>query len=79
MYVDAAHRRSGLAAQLVTAVIDKARAEGAKLLQLSVTIGNTSAQSLYRRLGFTPYGVELRALQIDGRFYDEELMMLDLD
>jgi RimJ/RimL family protein N-acetyltransferase len=79
MYVDTAHRHSGLAAQLVTTVIDNARTAGAWVLQLSVTIGNTPAQRLYRRLGFTPYGVERRALRIDGRFYDEELMALDLD
>jgi ribosomal protein S18 acetylase RimI-like enzyme len=79
MYVDAAHRRSGLAEQLVEAVISGARGAGAVLLHLSVTVGNASAQRLYRRMGFTAYGVERRSLLVDGRYLDEELMALDLD
>ena len=39
MYVDAAHRRSGLAQQLVEAVIAGAREAGRVVLQLSVTSG----------------------------------------
>jgi RimJ/RimL family protein N-acetyltransferase len=47
-------------------------------LQLSVTVGNAPAQRLYRRMGFSVYGVERRSLKVDGRFYDEELMAFDL-
>jgi ribosomal protein S18 acetylase RimI-like enzyme len=79
MYVDAAHRRGGLAQQLVEAVIAGARDAGAILLQLSVTVGNVAAQRLYRRMGFAVYGVERRAYRVDGRLYDSELMVLDLD
>jgi ribosomal protein S18 acetylase RimI-like enzyme len=79
MYVDAAHRRTGLAERLVEAVIAGARNAGAVVLHLSVTVGNVPAQRLYRRLGFTVYGVERRSLKVDERFYDEELMTLDLD
>lgn len=78
MYVDAAHRRGGLAQQLVEVVIAAARDAGAILLQLSVTVGNAPAQRLYRRMGFTVYGVERRAYLVDGRFYDSEMMALDL-
>ena len=79
MYVDAAHRRSGLAERLVDAVIAGARKGGAVVLQLSVVVGNARAQRLYRRMGFTVYGVERRSLLVDGVFFDEELMELDLD
>lgn len=79
MYVDAAHRGSGLAQRLVEAVIAGARDSGAVLLHLSVTVGNVSAQSFYRRMGFTVYGIERRSLNVGGRFHDEELMVLDLD
>jgi ribosomal protein S18 acetylase RimI-like enzyme len=68
-----------LAQQLVEAVIAGARDAGAILLQLSVTVGNVAAQRLYRRMGFTVYGVERRAYLVDGRLYDSELMVLDLD
>lgn len=79
MYVEAAHRSSGLAGELVAAVIAGAREAGAVVLQLSVTVGNAPAQRLYRRMGFVVYGVERRALKVDGRYFDEELMALDLD
>jgi RimJ/RimL family protein N-acetyltransferase len=79
MYVDAAHRRSGLAQQLVKAVIAAAREADALVLHLTVEAGNLPAQRLYRRMGFTTYGIERRSLKVGGRFYDEELMVLDLD
>jgi ribosomal protein S18 acetylase RimI-like enzyme len=79
MYVDRVHRRTGLAERLVEAVIVGARTAGAVVLHLSVTVGNAPAQLLYRRMGFTVYGVERRSLKVDGRFLDEELMALDLD
>jgi len=49
------------------------------LLHLAVTRGNEAARRLYLGLGFQIYGVERRALRVDGVWYDEELMMLDLD
>ena len=79
MYVDAAHRGSGLARQLIEAVIAGARKAEALVLQLSVSAGNAPAQRLYRRVGFTVYGVERRSLKVGGHFHDEELMALDLD
>ena len=79
MYVDAAHRRSGLAERLVEAVIAGARENGAVVIHLSVTMGNAPAQRFYRRMGFTVYGIERRSLKVNGVFHDEELMALDLD
>ena len=40
---------------------------------------NASAQRLYRDMGFAVYGLERRALKVGERFYDQELMALDLD
>lgn len=79
MYVDAAHRGTGLARQLVAAVIAGAREAGAIVLHLSVTASNAPAQRLYRHMGFTTYGVERCSLNVGDRFHDEELMALDLD
>jgi RimJ/RimL family protein N-acetyltransferase len=39
---------------------------------------NEQAQRLYKGLGFLQYGLELRALKQDGRYYDEVLMAKDL-
>jgi ribosomal protein S18 acetylase RimI-like enzyme len=79
MYVDGAHRGTGLARQLVEAVITGAREAGAIVLNLSVTAGNAPAQRLYREMGFVVYGVEPRAYKVGDHYYDSELMVLDLD
>src|SRR5207248_10598921 len=77
--VDAAHRGTGVAQGLVEAVAAVAREAGALGLNLTVTAGNAPAQRLYRRMGFTTYGVEQRSLKVGDRFYDDELMALRLD
>jgi GNAT superfamily N-acetyltransferase len=79
MFVDAAHRGSGVSRRLVEAVIAGARDAGAVELQLFVTAGNAPAQRMYREMGFAVYGVERRALKMGERFYDQELMALALD
>lgn len=49
-------RRTGIGRLLVNAVIDWARACGAREVQLWVTRGNTSAEILYRAMGFAETG-----------------------
>lgn len=79
VYVDAAHRGTGLARALLEAAIERARDEHLKVVHLTVTVGNDAARRLYTGLGFHPYGIERRGLCVDGVFLDEELMALDLD
>ena len=66
----------GLGASLVRAVIAHA-AEHARVVQAGVLISNDVARKLYRALGFEPYGIERKALQVDGVFHDEELIALE--
>jgi ribosomal protein S18 acetylase RimI-like enzyme len=79
VYVDAAHRGSGLARALVETAIGRARDARLRVLHLTVTIGNDAARRLYAGLGFQTYGIERRGLCVDGVFHDEELMALDLE
>ena len=79
VYVAPEHRQSGLARQLMQAIIAAGQQADLALLHLAVTRGNEAARRLYLGLGFQIYGVERRALRVDGVWYDEELMMLDLD
>ena len=74
MYVRAAARGTGLARQLVEAVLDHAK-DRVELVQLSVVSGNAAARRLYQSLGFTPYGIEERSLKVGGRDLDEVLMV----
>jgi RimJ/RimL family protein N-acetyltransferase len=79
VYVDAAHRRSGIARELVVRVIGFSRDLKLRVLHLHVTVGNESARGLYLRLGFHPCGVARRSLLVNGRLLDEEIMAMDLD
>jgi ribosomal protein S18 acetylase RimI-like enzyme len=79
VYVDAAHRGTGLARALVEAAIARARDARLSVVHLTVTLGNDAAHRLYSELGFRTYGIERRGLRVDGVFLDEELMALDLD
>ena len=46
------YRRRGVAARLMDATLDSARARGARQIQLQVRSQNDAAQTLYRNLGF---------------------------
>src|SRR5689334_13177261 len=52
MWVAPSHRRLGVGSQLVNAISDWARVEGAGLLRLVVTSNNHGAIKFYQRLGF---------------------------
>lgn len=79
MYLRASHRGSGLAARLVAAVVDHARAVGCERLLLACNAGNHVAVRLYESSGFRQYGAEPRALkQADGSYADDALYALDL-
>ena len=78
LYVKQPNRGQQIGDKLVKTIIEHARP---KVLQLHcmVTTENQAAINLYRKHGFMLYGTEPRALKINGRFYDEHLMVLKLD
>lgn len=51
------HRRQGIAEALLKALLMRARARKLAFVTLEVRAGNTPAQTLYRKLGFTEAGV----------------------
>ena len=74
MYVRPKGRNRGLGEALIEAIV--AHASGSvEQLKLVVTAGNEPAFRLYRRLGFSEYGRETRALKHDGRYFDDILMV----
>jgi GNAT superfamily N-acetyltransferase len=56
MWVAPLHRGRGIARQLLDAVSDWARSDGASLLSLGVREGNDGAREAYLRLGMHPSG-----------------------
>ena len=54
LFVSADARRAGLGDALVTLAIERARARGARRIELDCNERNTGAQALYERHGFSP-------------------------
>jgi ribosomal protein S18 acetylase RimI-like enzyme len=80
VFVVPAERGKRLGRALAEGAIETARTlPDLKSIQLTVSITQTAARHLYRRLGFRVFGVEPRALGIGGEFVDEEHMILELD
>ena len=77
VYVSPACRGFGLAGRLVDAVIERARCN-VILLECGVAVSNAPARRVYHARGFVPYGIELKAICIDGEYFDEELLVLDV-
>jgi len=79
MYVAPEHRGTGLGRQLLLAAVARARTwTELESLWLDVTTINTGARALYASCGFRTVAVRPRTMKVGDRYYDEELMMLDL-
>ena len=51
---------------------------GLEQINLGVISGNDYARNLYISLGFEPYGLEKRAIVVNGKYHDDELLQLFL-
>jgi ribosomal protein S18 acetylase RimI-like enzyme len=79
VFVDPSQRGKGLARALLNAATAHAsQTWNCAQLILCVNAENIPAKQLYLSMGFTTFGVEPRAMQVDGRFYDEEHMIKKL-
>lgn len=74
--VGRAYQRQGIAAALLAALIDRARAQGARRMLLEVRVDNDPALALYERFGFRRMGLRRRYYQPGG--IDAYTMALDL-
>ena len=79
VYVAPEHRGSGLGRRLFVAAVARARTwPDLDSLWLDVTTTNHGARALYASCGFRTVGIRPRTLRVGDRYYDEELMVLDL-
>ncbi len=80
VFVDPAQRGKGIAQALLAAATEHASREwGVIQLLLCVNAQNTAAKKLYSAAGFVGFGVEPRAMKVEGHFYDEEHMFKRLE
>jgi RimJ/RimL family protein N-acetyltransferase len=78
VYVREPARGRGIGEAMVNAALDWARSKKLVTVRLSVVAANHSAKRCYERCGFTVYGVEPLAVQWEGQFFDEFLMVCRL-
>lgn len=80
VYVHPDFRGRGIARRLMEAILEQVKSlPSVKQIHLTVMNDNAIAKTLYRRLGFVEWGIEPRALLIDGVYYDEAHMVYRLD
>jgi len=78
MYVAPEIAGRGAGAALMDALLCHAQGQGMTCLVLTVTEGNGVAQRVYERTGFRAFGVEPRAIRVDGRYHGKIHMVLEL-
>ena len=74
VFVKPGYRRKGIGTALFNAILDKLPEEIEKVI-IYVVKKNETAKSMYEALGFEQYGLEEKALKINGQYYDEYLMV----
>jgi L-amino acid N-acyltransferase YncA len=79
MYVAPGCGGRGIGGTLLAHVISEARRHSGLLqLVLTVTDGNAAAAALYEKAGFRSFGIEPRAICIDGAYHGKNHMILFL-
>lgn len=78
MYVKPEARGKGIADALIKKIISHAHSSVIQLY-CSVVTSNKTALKLYQKHGFHIYGTEPKALKVNNHFYDEYLLILNLE
>lgn len=77
MYVTPEKQGLGVGEALLTATVNKAKSiEAIEKINLSVVASNEKAKKLYSKLGFKVFGIEEKAIIVNGIYYDDEHMVL---
>ncbi len=72
-------RGLGVSKKLMQALIEEAsRRPDIVSLYLAVAESQVAAKALYESVGFKTYGREPKAIRVSNKFFDEDLMSLDL-
>jgi RimJ/RimL family protein N-acetyltransferase len=76
MFINPDYQGKGVGSALMTLTLEKAfKIEGLRQINLGVMSSNLNAIKLYEKMGFKPYGVEEKAVFVNGNFLDELFMV----
>ena len=79
MYVAEQARGQGLASRLLAIAIEHGKSLNLRQIMLGCNASNRRALRLYEQAGFRRYGLEPASLHVNGEFFDEVLMVRELD
>ena len=80
VYVDPSTRGQGIATKLFEGIIARAsKAPGLVQLDIEVVTENRVAFELYKKMGFVVVGEQPRAIKVNGKYFDEHLLVRHLD
>ncbi|WP_072749473.1 GNAT family N-acetyltransferase [Rhodococcus maanshanensis] len=78
VYVHVDHHRKGIASELMTSLIERARAGSVHVMVASIESGNTTSIALHERFGFRTVAVMPEVGMKFGRWLDMTFMQLTL-
>jgi ribosomal protein S18 acetylase RimI-like enzyme len=79
VFVSPSHRGQGVGRALLVNILESSQAlDDLDCIFLTVATTQVPARSLYRSLGFRSFGIEPRALKVDGSYVDQEHMVLEI-
>jgi RimJ/RimL family protein N-acetyltransferase len=79
MYVTPKKQGAGIGEALLTEAINKAKSiDAIEKINLSVVANNEPAKKLYSKLGFKVFGIEEKAMKLNGIYLDDEHRVLHL-
>ena len=79
VYVAEGHQGSGAGQAMMDALLKEAQTRGALQIELSVAANNARALRFYERNGFKRFGVQPRAILVEGVGQDDVFMVRMLD
>jgi RimJ/RimL family protein N-acetyltransferase len=79
VYTHPNFRGQGISGALLRKAINTAKEwQGLEFIQLGVATNNPAAIAVYKKAGFKTWGTQEAALMVNGEYFDEHYMALDL-
>ncbi len=77
VYVNPNYQGQNIGLSIIKSTIDEAfKINAIEQIEIDVITTNTQAENLYKKIGFTAYGIQKNFMKVDDTYYDHKMMML---
>ena len=77
VYVNLNYQGQNIGLNIIKSTIDEAfKINAIEQIEIDVITTNTHAENLYKKIGFTAYGIQKNFMKVDDIYYDHKMMML---